>query len=160
LGIWGADRIARSGPLAAQRFQPFPDPVGRGQGFAGGRAEIQLRLKPWILPSTESEYRAGTEALYRYLNRLADEKAYDGQFFTRADNLSAYLQVVEKRLGSLAQRLAASVGQTRFNVDLAGDPHARQSTPTPAVEVKTPWLKIDDYVLRGARLLLGRWCIR
>ncbi len=99
----------------------------------------------WILPSTESEYRAGIEALYRYLDRLADEKAYDGQFFTRADNLSAYLQVVEKRLGSLAQRLAAGVGQTRFNVDLAGDPSARQSTPTPAQsQVKTPWLKIDD----------------
>ena len=99
----------------------------------------------WILPSTESEYRAGTEALYRYLNRLSDEKALDGQFFTRADNLSAYLAIVEKRLGSLAQRLAAGVGQTRLNLNLAGDPNARQSTPTPSqVDVKTPWLKIDD----------------
>lgn len=99
----------------------------------------------WILPSSESEYRKGIDALYRYLNRLADEKAFDGQFFTRADNLSIYLQVVEKRLGSLAQRLAAGVGQTRFNLDLAGDPNARQSTPTPAQsQIKTPWLKIDD----------------
>ena len=99
----------------------------------------------WILPSTESEYRAGTEALYRYLNRLSDEKALDGQFFTRADNLGAYLAIVEKRLGSLAQRLAAGVGQTRLNLNLAGDPNARQSTPTPSqVDVKTPWLKIDD----------------
>jgi hypothetical protein len=63
--------------------------------------------------------------------RLADEQAQDGQFFARADNLSKYLEVVEKRLGSLAQRLAASVGQTRFNHELAGDPNARQSTPTP-----------------------------
>ena len=99
----------------------------------------------WILPSTESEYRSGTEALYHYLNRLADDKSSDGQFFTRADNLSSYLQVVEKRLGSLAQRLAAGVGQTRFNTDLAGDPNARQSTPTPnESQIKTPWLKIDD----------------
>ena len=99
----------------------------------------------WILPSTESEYRAGIEALYHYLNRLADDKVYDGQFFTRADNLSAYLQVVEKRLGSLAHRLAAGVGQARFNTDLAGDPNARQSTPTPnESQFKTPWLKIDD----------------
>ena len=99
----------------------------------------------WILPSTESEYRTGIEALYRYLHRLADDKASDGQFFTRADNLSAYLQVVEKRLGSLAQRLAAGVGQARFNTDLAGDPNARQSTPTPnESQFKTPWLKIDD----------------
>lgn len=99
----------------------------------------------WILPSTESEYRKGVEALYRYLNRLADDRAFDGQFFTRADNLNVYLQVVAQRLGSFAQRLAASVGQSRFNVDLAGDPNARQSTPTPAqAQVKTPWLKIDD----------------
>jgi hypothetical protein len=99
----------------------------------------------WILPSTESEYRKGVEALYRYLNRLADDRAFDGQFFTRADNLNVYLQVVAQRLGSFAQRLAASVGQSRFNVDLAGDPNARQSTPTPIqAQVKTPWLKIDD----------------
>ncbi|MDS4041195.1 MAG: DUF2333 family protein [Candidatus Competibacter sp.] len=99
----------------------------------------------WILPSTESEYRAGIEALYHYLGRISDDKAYDGQFFARADNLAAYLAVVEKRLGSLSHRLAASAGQIRFNIDLAGDPDARQSTPTPAqVEVKTPWMKIDD----------------
>ena len=99
----------------------------------------------WILPSTESEYRKGVDALYRYLKRLADETAQDGQFFTRADNLSAYLAIADKRLGSLAQRLAASVGQTRFNTSLAGDPNARQSTPTPEqTQIKTPWTKIDD----------------
>ncbi len=101
--------------------------------------------KHWIFPATESEYRNGITALYHYLNRLSDEKAVDGQFFTRADNLNVYLAVVGKRLGSLAQRLAASVGQTRFNTDLAGDTDARQSTPTPnEIEVKTPWLQIDD----------------
>jgi len=99
----------------------------------------------WILPSTESEYRKGINALYVYLERLADQNTQDGQFFTRADNLSRYLEVAEKRLGSLAQRLAASVGQTQFNIALAGDPSARQSTPTPnQTQFKTPWLEIDD----------------
>jgi hypothetical protein len=108
-------------------------------------AQFSYDNKSWILPSTESEYGKGVEALYRYLNRLSDETAFDGQFFTRADNLNVYLGVVAQRLGSFAQRLAAGVGQTRFNVDLAGDPNARQSTPTPAQsQVKTPWLKIDD----------------
>ena len=110
-------------------------------------AEPQFNFdsESWILPSTESEYRKGIEALYRYLNRLADEQQMDGQFFARADNLSTYLQVAEKRLGSLAQRLAASVGQVNFNLNLAGDPNARQSTATPdQTRVKTPWTELDD----------------
>ncbi|MBK1717374.1 DUF2333 family protein [Thiocystis violacea] len=99
----------------------------------------------WILPSTESEYRKATDALYSYLGRLSDERALDGQFFARADNLTAYLIVVEKRLGSLAQRLSYAVGQAHLNTALAGEPSARQSTPVPAQsKTKTPWLKIDD----------------
>lgn len=110
-------------------------------------AEPQFNFdsQSWILPSTESEYRKGIEALYRYLARLSDEQQSDGQFFARADNLSLYLQVVEKRLGSLAQRLAASVGQVNFNLNLAGDPNARQSTATSEqAKIKTPWTELDD----------------
>jgi hypothetical protein len=99
----------------------------------------------WILPSTESAYKKGIERLYNFLYRLSDERDYDGQFFTRADNLSAYLSVVEKRLGSLAQRLAAAAGEERFNIDLAGDPSATRSTPSPGESrVQTPWSEIDD----------------
>ena len=60
---------------------------------------------------------------------------------------------MEKRLGSLSQRLSASVGQKRLNTDLAGDSAAAQSTATAAeVEVKTPWTQIDDvfYEARGS----------
>jgi hypothetical protein len=60
---------------------------------------------------------------------------------------------VENRLGSLSQRLSASVGQRRINTDLAGDDAARQATVAPGeTEVKTPWLEIDDvfYEARGA----------
>ena len=56
------------------------------------------------------------------------------------------------RLGSLSQRLSASVGQRRINTDLAGEAGASQSTATPSeVIVKTPWLEIDDvfYEARG-----------
>ena len=99
----------------------------------------------WLLPSTESEYRQGLSALSRYFKRLTDEKAMDGQFFARADNLSGYLEVVEKRLGSLAQRLSYAVGQTHLHTELAGDPSARQSKPAPVQsQTKTPWLQIDD----------------
>ena len=60
---------------------------------------------------------------------------------------------MEKRLGSLSQRLSASAGQRRFNTDLAGETEARQSTGAPEeVVVKTPWLEIDDvfYETRGS----------
>lgn len=50
-----------------------------------------------------------------------------------------------QRLGSFAQRLASSVGVTRYDLNLAGDPNAHQSTPTPErAHVKTDWFKIDD----------------
>lgn len=107
----------------------------------------------WLLPATESEYRTGLKALARYMDRLRDPKQQNAQFYARADNLSAWLAVVEKRLGSLSQRLSASVGQNRVNTDLQGDTAATQSTRTPqVVTVKTPWLKLDDvfYEARGS----------
>ncbi|MCP4493548.1 MAG: DUF2333 family protein [Gammaproteobacteria bacterium] len=118
-------------------------------------AEPQFNFdsRSWVLPATESEYREGIDALYGYLNRLQNPAHPEAQFYARADNLKDWLNQVEKRLGSLSQRLSASVGQTRFNTDLAGDAEAVQSTNTSnQVDVKTPWSKIDDvfYEARGA----------
>jgi hypothetical protein len=107
----------------------------------------------WIFPATENEYRRGIDALERYMARLSDTSRRDTQFFARADNLSAWLAIVEKRLGGLSQRLSASVGQVRVNTDLAGDSAAQQSTTSSSdVVVKTPWLEIDDvfYEARGS----------
>lgn len=117
-------------------------------------AEPQFNFdsESWLFPPTESEYREGIEALQRYLNRLADPQS-NAQFYARADNLAAWLAIVEKRLGSLSQRLSASVGQVRINTDLAGDPSAHQSTVTELERFsKTPWLKLDDvfYESRGS----------
>jgi hypothetical protein len=106
----------------------------------------------WIPPATEGRYRKGVAHLEGYLARLADPSEPDAQFYARADNLADWLAVVEKRLGSLSQRLSASAGQVRVNTDLSGDSSARQSTGTPdQVVVKTPWLEIDDvfYETRG-----------
>ncbi|MCG8017195.1 MAG: DUF2333 family protein [Candidatus Thiodiazotropha sp. 'RUGA'] len=107
----------------------------------------------WIFPSTEGEYRQGIEALKRYLKGLSADGNQNTQFYARADNLRDWLAVVEKRLGSLSQRLSASVGQQRINTDLAGDPSASQSTATnDQMRVQTPWLEIDDvfYEARGS----------
>jgi len=107
----------------------------------------------WIFPAAENKYEEAIEQLQAYKEALAKESDPDNQFYARADNLRAWLELVEKRLGGLSQRLAASVGQERVNTDLAGDPTATQSTRTPSqLTVKTPWLKIDDnfYEARGA----------
>mgnify|MGYP002700125455 FL=1 len=106
----------------------------------------------WAVPSSESEYRRGIKALARYSERLANPADNKSQFYARADNLSQWLLDVETRLGSLSQRLSASVGKRRLNTDLAGDTAARQSTANADdQEVKTPWSEIDDvfYESRG-----------
>ena len=118
-------------------------------------AEPQFHIdhSSWIFPSSESEYQTGIDALYRYLGRLQNPNNPEAQFYARADNLQEWLGQVEKRLGSLSQRLSASVGQVRLNTDLAGDAEAVQSTATSSqVKVQTPWTEIDDvfYEARGA----------
>jgi hypothetical protein len=116
--------------------------------------------KSWILPATENVYQEGIDALYVYLNRLQDPSNPDAQFYARADNLKDWLSQVEKRLGSLSQRLSASVGQTRFNTDLAGESDAVQSTAaSQQLVVKTPWYEIDDvfYESRGAAWALAHF---
>ncbi len=107
----------------------------------------------WAFPATENEYRDGLKALHSYLSRLQNPNNPEAQFFARADNLADWLGQVEKRLGSLSQRLSASVGQTRINTDLAGESAAVQSTSNAAeIEAKTSWTEIDDvfYEARGA----------
>lgn len=112
-----------------------------------GKAEPSLNFSrdSWAVPATESEYRSAIVYLDNYLDRLADDGNTRSQFYARADNLSYWLAIVESRLGSLSQRLSASVGKRRLNTDLAGDTAAEQSTYAPfEVEVKTPWNEIDD----------------
>jgi len=107
----------------------------------------------WIVPSSESKFSEGIEKLAKFRKKLAIVERTEAQFFARADNLNAWLVLVNKRLGSLSQRLSASVGQERLNTDLSGDDAASQSTQTASqFMVKTPWLKIDDtfYEARGA----------
>ena len=118
------------------------------------RAESRLNISntAWALPSAEAEYRESARYLRVYMAQLADGNN-QAQFYARADNLSHWLRIVEVRLGSLSQRLSASVGQQRLNIDLAGDSAAQQSTKGAAeIMTKTPWLEIDDvfYEARGS----------
>lgn len=87
--------------------------------------------RSWQLPSSESEYVKGIEAMEHYRQRLVSR---DASFYSRADNLRQYLEILEKRLGSLSNRLSASAGDSRqMSVD-----------ENRTVVMKTSWLNIDD----------------
>ncbi|NJN47008.1 MAG: DUF2333 family protein [Candidatus Competibacteraceae bacterium] len=109
-------------------------------------ADAQFHFDPnsWLVPPTELEYKKGVEALQRYLDRLGSQPP-QARFFVRADNLNAYLAVVEKRLGSLAHRLSSNVPELLYKpaigaTDGSADPNAALSEVT---EV-TPWMEIDN----------------
>jgi hypothetical protein len=105
----------------------------------------------WLFPAAEARYREAVEALQSYEARLTADPA-EAQFYARADNLREWLAVVELRLGSLSQRLSASVGQVRVNTDLGGAPTGAATREVNGdVIVKTPWLEIDEvfYEARG-----------
>jgi len=134
--------------LSRSQSQSREDP-----DLAEAEPKFNFGANNWILPASESEYRSGLDHMHSYFDRLSDPAAADAQFFARADNLRYWLSTVESRLGSLSQRLSASVGQVRVNTDLAGDEAATQSTRTAdQQEVRTPWTEIDDvfFEARGA----------
>ncbi len=113
---------------------------------------LNFNTDSWLFPPTEREYRRALRHLDTYLDRLANEQDSDAQFFARADNLTNYFGLVSSRLGSLSQRLSASVGRVRVNTDLGGEGDATQATQAPdQMRVKTPWTEIDDvfYEARG-----------
>lgn len=106
----------------------------------------------WFLPSTESQYRQAIAALERYTTNLADPNNQSARFFARADNLSAYLTVVDKRLGSYAQRLSASVADSELTAALVPAlDSARGGEVVTVAQVKTPRNQVDDvfYEVRG-----------
>ncbi|MGE6792581.1 hypothetical protein SAMN05216206_0948 [Pseudomonas guineae] len=110
--------------------------------------------KSWALPASEAEYAEGIKSLDRYLARLSDPSRSGSQFYTRADNLNNWLGDAATRLGSLSQRLSASVGQVRLNtneVDPAQTDSASQENFVEGVNYETPWLQIDNvfYEARG-----------
>ncbi|PHR83468.1 MAG: hypothetical protein COA59_11635 [Colwellia sp.] len=118
--------------------------------------KFNIDHKSWAMPSAESEYRKAIDSLYSYRNALvgiSKAKNDNAQFYARADNLTAYFDEVQKRLGSYSQRLSASVGTDKINTDLAGDNMAKQSSAEASHgQIRTSWWQLDDvfYESRGA----------
>lgn len=99
--------------------------------------------RSWIAPRAEGEYRRGINHLKSYRARLSQTGPNKAEFYARADNLRELLRLVEKRLGSYSQRLAASVGRESLDVP--------EDKETAADKVTTSWWKLDDvfYEARG-----------
>jgi hypothetical protein len=107
----------------------------------------------WILPSTEGEYRRGLSFIDAYLQRLSDPDNTQAQFYARADNLNSWLEDVETRLGSVSQRLSASVGQRTVSNNMMLDPEQRNQPEVIGGDIiKTPRLQVDNvfYEARGS----------
>lgn len=104
----------------------------------------------WLLPSSEGQYQKAIDHIGGYFVRLGKNDPNGAQFYARADSLADYLDTVSSRLGSLSQRLSASVGQLKLEGDAPVDPNA--PLPAKGVQiVQTPWSQIDDifYESRG-----------
>ncbi len=118
--------------------------------LAQAEPRLNFNANAWLFPSTEGEYADARKYLASYRDRLA---AGDANFYARADNLREWLTVVGQRLGGIAQRLSASVGEWRTSAELAGEPAGEVAAqPTREVRSETPWMEIDNefYHARGA----------
>ncbi len=112
------------------------------ENLALAESRFNFNTDSWFMPATEAQYREGLSYVHNYLEQLTgDQSARNGaSFYARADSLRYWLSNVESRLGSLSQRLSASVGQRRLNTDLA----AGGRGDVGETMVKTPWTEIDN----------------
>ena len=104
----------------------------------------------WALPATEAEYEKGIQALHKYMARLQDPGAgKKAQFYSRADNLWQYTEVVIKRLGDLSTRLSSNASSSNFAPGLT-ELELEEASGKGAAKVG--WMEIDNvfYEARGA----------
>jgi len=141
--------------FARSQSQSTEDP-----DLAKAEPRFNFDSNSWMLPATEDEYRSAIKSLDNYLARLSDPETTSTQFYSRADNLNNWLGDVATRLGSLSQRLSASVGKTRLysDEDLAAV-NAPGDSSLQEEAVKTPWLQIDNvfYEARGQAWALSHF---
>lgn len=101
----------------------------------------------WWLPATESQYRQGAKEMKAYLEGLALEQP-NAHFLARADNLASWIGTVEARLGSISQRLSASVVASQTS---SASTRGQNETSGGGQPTRTPWLEVDNifYEARG-----------
>lgn len=134
--------------MSRSQSQSQEDPA-----LAIAEPQFNFDADSWIMPATESEYRRGIRALKSYQARLTGEDKGQARFYTRADNLSDWLNEVQNRLGSLSLALSKSVGREQLKVPRASEKLTGEAGAAVSDDQdQTPWLKIDNvfYEARGA----------
>lgn len=117
--------------LARAQSQSAEDP-----DLARAEPYFYYERNSWALPSTEAEYEKGIEALHLYMARLTDSTNKNpGHFYSRADNLWQYVEIIIKRLGGISTRLSASTDRYE-----AYDLKQEKSN---AIS-QTTWMQLDD----------------
>lgn len=135
-------RVLRN-EMSRSQSQSTEDPA-----LAQAEPKFSIDHDSWMFPRAEGKYREGISLLQDYRSRLlaADSSAH---FHANAENLVDYLQVVEKRLGNMVQRLGMSVGKVTVDdasleaLAAAGNDHPRPGAAGESVE-RTSWFAIDD----------------
>ncbi|NOQ65060.1 MAG: DUF2333 family protein [Methyloprofundus sp.] len=117
--------------LARAQSQSAEDP-----DLARAEPYFYYERNSWALPSSEAEYTKGIEALDSYMDRLADPTHKNpGHFYSRADNLWQYVEIIIKRLGGISTRLSASTDRYEaYDTKLS----------KPAAISQTTWMQLDD----------------
>lgn len=117
--------------LARAQSQSAEDP-----DLADAEPYFYYERNSWALPSTEAEYEKGIKALHAYMKRLTDPNHKNqGHFYSRADNLWQYIEIIIKRLGSISTRLAASTDRY--------EAYDIQQEKSAAIS-RTRWMQLDD----------------
>ncbi|MEE9354704.1 MAG: DUF2333 family protein [Methylococcaceae bacterium] len=146
---FGALVMLRDGTSALRNhFARSQSQSGEDTDLAKAEPLFYFNNDSWIFPATEDEYKRGLKKLYSYWGRLgAKNIKKPGRFYSRADNLRQYLEIIIKRMGDISSRLSASASGY---ISLEGTDNPSLSDISASKE--TPWLEIDDifYEARGA----------
>lgn len=149
---FGALEMSRDLALAMRReFSRSQSQSLQMPQLTAAQTSLNIDHESWMLPVAESEYANAVDSLRLYRQALLDGN-FSAQFYARADNLRSWIAEVEKRLGSLSQRLSASVAQVdaKLAEEIALNPATQQ------LSLQTSWWEIDDvfYEARGASYAL------
>jgi hypothetical protein len=113
---------------------------------------LQAPSNKWIWVDYQQRLQEAMNSLNNYTDRLKTPDARNGNFVTKSTALIYYLDLVNKELGGLSQRLSASRKEVQINTDTVGEKSSEIAWQDTYYAVKsTPWLEIDDvfYQARG-----------